>query len=104
MTIGLRPDKVDEYKALHAEALPAVLATLRRNDIRAFSIFLQEPENVLFGVYEYHGSDHDAAQRAIAACPDTQRWWKLTDACQVPRENRAEGEWWAPMAEVFRME
>ena len=104
MTIGLRADKVAEYKALHADVWPAVLATLHRQNIRAFSIFLQEPENVLFGTYEYHGTDHAADQKAIAACPDTQRWWKLTDPCQVPRENRAEGEWWAPMEEVFRME
>ena len=104
MTIGLKAEKVAEYKALHADAWPAVLATLRKHNIRAFSIFLQEPENVLFGTYEYHGTDHEADQAGIAADPETQRWWDITDPMQVPRENRATGEWWAMLEEVFHLD
>ena len=37
----------------------------------------------------------------IAADPETQRWWKETNPCQVPIEKRGEGEWWAKMERVF---
>ncbi|MBV8566717.1 MAG: L-rhamnose mutarotase, partial [Methylobacteriaceae bacterium] len=42
----LRPEKVEEYKRLHAAVWPGVLATLSACNIRNFSIFLKEPENL----------------------------------------------------------
>lgn len=104
MTIGLKPDCIDEYKRIHAEVWPTVLATLSKHNIKNYSIFLQEPENRLFGVYEYHGTDHAADQAGIAADPETQRWWDITDPMQVPREGRASGEWWAMLEEVFHLD
>ncbi|MDY0032257.1 MAG: L-rhamnose mutarotase, partial [FCB group bacterium] len=37
----------------------------------------------------------------MAADPLTQEWWDLCKPCQIPLANRAEGEWWADMEEVF---
>jgi L-rhamnose mutarotase len=37
----------------------------------------------------------------MAADPNTQAWWKLTDPCQEPLETRKPGEWWASMEEFF---
>jgi len=37
----------------------------------------------------------------MAADPQTQAWWKLTDPCQEPLETRKPGEWWASMEEFF---
>jgi len=37
----------------------------------------------------------------MAADPETQKWWKLTDPCQQPVETAQKGEWWATMEEVF---
>jgi L-rhamnose mutarotase len=37
----------------------------------------------------------------MQADPATRRWWALTDPCQEPLASHAEGEWWAPMVEVF---
>ena len=101
MMIGLRPEKVSEYKALHAAVWPEVLAWIAASNIRNYTIFLREPENVLFGIWEYHGTDFAADMAAIAADPVTQKWWALTDPCQVPLESRNSGEWWATMEEVF---
>ncbi len=97
----LRPERVAEYKALHAQAWPGMLATITACNIRNFSIFLREPENLLFAYWEYHGDDFSADMRKMAADPVTQNWWALTDPCQLPFESRAAGENWAAMEEVF---
>lgn len=101
MMIGIRPEKIDEYKELHREAWPSVLAQIADSNIRNFSIFLREPENVLFGYFEYHGNDFAADMAAMALDPETQRWWKLTDPCQQPLASRAGNEQWSFLEEVF---
>jgi L-rhamnose mutarotase len=85
----------------HADPWPSVLEQIGRSNIRNYSIFLREPENVLFAYFEYHGSDFAADMRAMADDPETQRWWAIMKPMHAPLETRAEGEWWAPMEEVF---
>lgn len=99
--IALAPDRIAEYKRLHAAVWPAVLAKIAECNIRNYSIFLREPENLLFGYYEYHGDDHAADMAKMAADPKTQEWWTACMPCQVPLDTRAPGEWWAGMEEVF---
>jgi L-rhamnose mutarotase len=97
--IRLRPEAEAEYRRLHAEAWPEVLAMIEQCGIRNYSIFLRD--GVLFSYYEYVGTDHDADQARMAADPATQRWWKLTDPMQEKVPGAAEGDWWAPVEEVF---
>ena len=99
--IGLRPEKIAEYKKLHADTWPSVLKTIAECNIRNYTIFLREPENLLFAYWEYHGTDFAADAAKMADDPETQRWWTLTDPCQNPLESRKSGEFWAPMEEVF---
>ena len=40
----------------------------------------------------------------MAADPRTQEWWKITDPCQEPLPDRAEGDWWAAAEEVFHVD
>lgn len=101
MVIGLKPDKIAEYKRLHAETWPSVLQMIADCNIRNYTIFLREPENLLFAYWEYHGTDFAADAAKMAADPETQRWWTFTDPCQEPLASRGEGEFWAPMEEVF---
>ncbi len=101
MVIGLKADKVAEYKRLHAQVWPDVLAQISRSNIRNYSIFLKEPENLLFGYWEYHGSDFAADAARMANDPVTREWWTLTEPCQEPFETRAPGEHWAMMEQVF---
>ena len=101
MCLRLKPDRVAEYKRLHAAVWPDVLATISACNIRNYSIFLKEPENILFGYWEYHGADFRADAARMAADPVTQRWWSVCMPCQDPFESRKEGEWWAMMEEVF---
>ncbi len=55
MMIGLNAGKVAEYKRLHAAVWPEILELISSCNIRNYTIFLREPENVLFGTWEYHG-------------------------------------------------
>ncbi|MDT0410205.1 MULTISPECIES: L-rhamnose mutarotase [Streptomyces] len=100
--IRLRPEKEAEYRALHADAWPRVLATLKAARIGNYSIFLRD--GLLFSYLEYDGDDYDADQALIAADPATRRWWELTDPCQQPLDSAAPGETWAPAEEVFHLD
>ena len=104
MVIGLKPEKIEEYKTLHANAWPGVLEQIEKCNIRNYSIYLGEIEEggyYLFGYFEYVGDDFEADMKKMAADPTTQRWWEETDPCQIPVPNRKEGEWWMNMEEVF---
>jgi L-rhamnose mutarotase len=102
MLIRLRPEQRETYLKLHAEVWPRVADTIRACNIRNYTIFLRG--DLLIGYYEYHGSDHTADQAAMAADPDTQRWWALTDPCQEQLPDTPEGHWWAPADEVWHQD
>ncbi|GAA2107366.1 L-rhamnose mutarotase [Microlunatus panaciterrae] len=102
--IGLKAEEIERYKEVHAAVWPEVLATIARCNIRNYSIFLREPENLLFAYFEYHGDDYAADSAVMAADPKTQEWWKITDPMQQPLSTSPEGEWWAPAAEVFHVD
>jgi L-rhamnose mutarotase len=99
MVIKVRPEKLEEYKRLHAAVWPEVLAMIRECNIRNYSIY--HKDGYLFGYFEYHGEDYAADMAKMAADPATQRWWTLCNPCQEPLPTRAPGEWWAQMEEVF---
>ncbi|KRB59480.1 hypothetical protein ASE04_26295 [Rhizobium sp. Root708] len=101
MVIGLKPEKIDEYKRLHAAVWPDVLAMISACNIRNYSIFLKEPENLLFSVFDYAGDNYEADMAKMAADPKTQEWWAVCMPCQEPLTTRKAGEWWAGMEEVF---
>lgn len=100
--IQLRPEKAAEYRSLHAKVWPSVLTALRRAHVSNYSIFLRD--GMLFSYLEYGGTNYEADMASIAADPETQRWWKLTDPCQQPVETAEPDQWWAPMAEVFHLD
>jgi L-rhamnose mutarotase len=102
--IGLRPEKIDEYKRLHAASWPEILAMIAACNIRNYSIFLRklpDGNHYLFSYFEYTGTDFAADMAKMADDPKTREWWSHTDPCQLPLADRAEGEWWADMEEVF---
>lgn len=101
--IGLRADRIEEYRRLHAEVWPEVLVRLAASNITNYTIFLRRPENLMFSYWEYVGTDFAADDAAIAADPVTRRWWAICGPMQVPLDSRAEGQWWAPMTEVFHL-
>ncbi|CAE7593475.1 rhaM [Symbiodinium microadriaticum] len=101
MIIAIKPEKIAEYKELHAKAWPEVLAKISDCNIRNYSIYLREPENLLFSYFEYHGDDYEADMAKMGEDPDTQRWWTFTDPCQEPLTTASDGAWWSDLEEVF---
>ncbi len=99
--IGLRPEKLEEYKRYHAAVWPEILAALRKAEIRNYSIF--HFDGKLFAYFEYHGppAEFDERMRQIARSPRMREWWDITDPMQLPPEGREPGSWWGNMEEVF---
>ncbi len=102
--IGIAPEHIAQYKTLHANVWDAVLARLRASNITNYSIFLREPESLMFSYWEYTGHDFDADNAAIANDPVTREWWSVCGPMQRPLESRAKDEWWASMQEVFHLD
>ena len=100
--IGVKPEAIEEYKKFHSAVWPEVLEMIRNCNIRNYSIFLKD--DLLFGYWEYHGTDFQADMAKMAANPKTQEWWKIMEPMQRPFESRASGEWWASMEEVFHLD
>lgn len=101
---GLKQEKLDYYKELHAHAWPGVLQTIRECNIQNYSIYLQKIDSqyYLFSYFEYTGKDFEADMEKMAADTLTQRWWKETAPCQQPLpEAAANGKTWTDMQEVF---
>ena len=102
--VGLHEAKIEEYKKLHNAVWPDVLKKIKECNIRNYSIYLRKlgkNNYYLFSYFEYTGDDFQADMEKMAADSTTQEWWKLCNPCQIPLEDRAEGEWWADMEEVF---
>jgi L-rhamnose mutarotase len=97
--IGVRPEKLEEYKRLHAAVWPDVLKMIKDCNIRNYSIYFKD--GYLFSYFEYVGSDFEGDMAKMAADATTQKWWAVCKPCQDPLRTRKPGEWWADMEEVF---
>ena len=104
MVIGLKQGQIEQYKRLHAAVWPGVLKMIAECNIRNYSIYLRRlsyGNHYLFSYFEYVGEDFAADMAKMAADPTTQQWWAVCMPCQEPLSDRAEGQWWASMEEVF---
>ncbi|MGH1549807.1 L-rhamnose mutarotase [Leifsonia poae] len=100
--VGVRPEKREEYLALHRAVWPGVEAKLTESNIRNYSIFVFG--DILFAYYEYTGDDHAADLQRIADDPVSQEWWTHTDPCQVRiADERDPGSLWQPIDEVWHL-
>lgn len=100
--IRVAPGKLEEYISLHAAVWPSVLKMIKECNLQNYSIYYKD--GWLFSYYEYVGNDYAADMAKMAADPETQRWWSVTEPCQEPLSTRKEGEWWAEMDEVFHLD
>ncbi len=102
--IRLKPDRIGEYKQLHAAVWPDVLRMITQCNLRNYSIHLRQfddGQHFLFSYFEYVGEDIAADMAQMATDATTQRWWAVCMPCQQPLDSRAPDEWWASMEEVF---
>ncbi len=68
--LRVKEDRLEEYKAIHQEVWPELLADLRAASIRNYSIFARGPE--LFGYLEC--DDWEAASAALTVSDANRRW------------------------------
>ncbi len=105
--VEIKADSIDEYKRLHADPWPEVLKMIKDCNIENYSVYLRrlpDGKYYLFSYFEYTGDDFAADGARMAADPSTQRWWDVCKPCHIPFEDRAEGEWWAGMEDVFHLD
>jgi L-rhamnose mutarotase len=100
--VRLKPEHREEYLRIHKEVWPSVEDMITRANIRNYSIYLHG--DLLFAYLEYVGEDYEADMAAMAADPETQRWWKITDPMQESLTERTEGTWWTPIPEVYHID
>lgn len=100
--IGVKPEKLADYKRYHAKVWPEILKKITECNIRNYSIY--HKDGLLFAYFEYVGQDYAADMARMAADPRTQEWWAIMKPMQKPLPTRAEGEWWAEMEEAFHLD
>lgn len=101
MVIKIKPEFIDDYKALHADSNPGVRDLLREANMRNFSIFLQQLDDgnwYEFGYYEYTGTDYEADMKKLDNHPRNIEWLKICDPMQIPLEGY---DGWAKMEQVY---
>jgi L-rhamnose mutarotase len=92
-------ENIAQYERLHAAVWPDVREILTRHHMTNYSIFRHG--EVFFSYLEYTGDDLVADNERIAKDPATQRWWDLCKPLMSPYPQRAPGDWWMPIPEVF---
>lgn len=92
----LKPEKIEEYRALHAAVWPDVLKTIKACNLENYSISIMG--DMVVSYFEYTGADYEADMDRMAADPVTQEWWKHTKPCFVGHD---QGVYYEDLEEIF---
>jgi len=101
MVIKIKPECIEEYKAVHADSNAGVRDLLIEANMRNFSIFLHQLDDgnwYEFGYYEYTGDDFEADMAKLDKHPRNIEWLKICDPMQIPLEGY---DGWAEMEQVY---
>ena len=101
MVIKIKPEKIDEYKALHSDSHQGVRHLLQKYNMRNFSIYMKQLEDgnyYEFAYYEYTGNDYEADMAKLAKEPENIEWLSKCDAMQIPLKDEKS---WTIMEEIF---
>jgi L-rhamnose mutarotase len=101
MVIGIRPDQISAYEALHAASNEGVRDLLAKYHLHNFSIYLEklaDDRYYLFGFYEYTGHSYEEDMEKLASEPRNQHWLTATDSMQIPLPGKPS---WSVMREVY---
>jgi L-rhamnose mutarotase len=101
MIIGIKPDRISAYEALHAASNQGVRDLLDKYHMHNFSIYIHkmdESHYYLFAYYEYTGNHYKEDMDTLAREPRNIEWLSKTDAMQIPFAGERS---WTKMQEVF---
>lgn len=104
--VELNPEKEKLYRELHADVWPEVKAAIKKANIQNFNIFITEIDGkkYLFNYLEYVGTDIEKDLGGIALDSVTrEKWWPITDACQIRLPGTPEGEQWRGIEMVMHI-
>lgn len=96
---ALKPEKIADYKRLHATVWPDVLKVISDCNLRNYSIFLLG--NKVVSYFEYVGTDYEADMKRMEDDAATQRWWTFTKPCFVGCERQL---FYEDMEEIFHFD
>jgi L-rhamnose mutarotase len=98
--IGIKPERIAEYKRLHTGDNCVVRDLLDKYHLHNFSIYLREIDGKWyeFAYCEYDGDDLKRDMVKLSAEPRNQRWMETCDAMQIPLKGETS---WAIMEQVF---
>jgi L-rhamnose mutarotase len=99
--LKVRPEKLDEYKARHADVWPEMLEALRQSGWRNYSIFLQ-PDGQVVGYLET--DDFERCRAAMKNHPVNARWQAEMAALFESANGRAADDLMFPLEEVFHLD
>ena len=101
IVIGIREERLAEYRSVHADDHPGVRDLLTDANMHNFSIFVSrfpDGKHYLFGYYEYTGDDYEADMRALGDHQRNKDWLAMTDPMQIPFPGN---DSWCLMEEVY---
>ena len=101
MLIGIKPDRIAAYEALHAASNPGVRDLLDKYHMHNFSIYIHKMDDThyyLFANYEYTGNDYKTDMETLAREPRNIKWLSMTDPMQIPLPGQTS---WTKMQEVY---
>lgn len=100
---GLKVEKEAEYRLLHQNVWPGVIKAIGASNISRFDIFLMEfgdNQPYVFYQFQYTGDNFKNDMKAQSLSPINQRWWKYTNACQLPLPAASEDSPWQDMKKL----
>ncbi|MEH1168710.1 L-rhamnose mutarotase [Micromonospora sp. CPCC 205539] len=100
-TLQVRPDRLDEYRARHAQVWPEMLTALAESGWRDYSLFLRE-DGLLVGYLVT--DDFEAAQAAMQDRAVNARWQAEMAPYFVDLDHGAADRSMRPLDEVFNLE
>ena len=99
--LKVRPEKIEEYKARHAQVWPEMLAALRSTGWHNYSLFLR-PDGLLVGYLET--PDFGRAVAAMKDHPVNARWQQEMAPFFEALEQGGADDNINPLAEVFHLD
>lgn len=104
--VELLPENEPLYRKLHADVWPEVQQAIKNAHIQNFNIFTAElnGKKYLFSFMEYTGNDPAKDFASIGQDPVTRdKWWPLTNTCQIRLPGTPDGEQWAPLEMLMHL-
>ncbi|UOH84977.1 hypothetical protein LQV05_001793 [Cryptococcus neoformans] len=92
--VRVKPERLEEYKKVHAQVWPEVLGALRKAHVVDYSIHYFAPHNLLIAHMRYIGSDFQKDMDGIKENAATKKWWqKALFQGQQGRRADLDGGW-----------